>query len=142
MLYNNIISHSFIGNALGDWLLNIGISDTSSSYVYEASWWIHLVIILGFSVYIPISKHVHLVGAPIAFVTRQLDAKGTLTTITDFEEAESFGASQMKDFNQKQLLDAFACAVCGRCTDVCPANLTGKTLSPMHVVPHSRRHLS
>ena len=138
----NTHSHSFVGNILGDWLTNIGITDSSATYIYETSWWIHLAIILGFSVYIPISKHVHLVGAPIAFVTRQLEAKGTLTTITDFEEAESFGASRMKDFNQKQLLDAFACAVCGRCTDVCPANLTGKMLSPMHIVQGMRYHIA
>ena len=138
----NTHSHSFVGNILGDWLTNIGVTDSSATYIYETSWWIHLAIILGFSVYIPISKHVHLVGAPIAFVTRQLEAKGTLTTITDFEEAESFGASRMKDFNQKQLLDAFACAVCGRCTDVCPANLTGKMLSPMHIVQGMRYHIA
>ena len=138
----NTHSHSFIGNVLGDWLETTGITDSSATYIYEASWWIHLAIILGFSVYIPISKHVHLVGAPLAFVTRQLGARGTLTTITDFEEAESFGASRMKDFNQKQLLDAFACAVCGRCTDVCPANLTGKMLSPMHVVQGMRYHIA
>ena len=138
----SIHSHSPIGNFLGDALSGGGFNQNISSFIYQTSWWVHLAIILGFSVYIPISKHVHLVGAPIGFVTRQLGAKGTLTTITDFETAESFGASKMKDFNQKQLLDAFACAVCGRCTDVCPANLTGKVLSPMHVVQGLRYHIA
>ncbi len=138
----NSNSHSFLGNALGNWLSGLGITSGAASAIYQSSWWIHLFIILGFAVYIPVSKHVHLVGAPIGFIARQLGAKGTLTTITDFEESESFGASKMKDFNQKQLLDAFACAVCGRCTDVCPANITGKVLSPMHVVQGLRYHIA
>lgn len=138
----NIDSHSFIGNSIGSWLIDLGISKTSASAIYQTSWWIHLVIILGFAIYIPISKHVHLVGAPLGFVARQLNPKGTLDTIVDFEETDSFGASRMKDFNQKQLLDAFACAVCGRCTDACPANITGKILSPMHVVQGLRYHIA
>ncbi len=138
----NVESHSFIGNSIGGWLIDLGISATPAATIYQTSWWIHLVIILGFAIYIPISKHVHLVGAPIGFFARQLNSKGTLNTIVDFEEADSFGASRMKDFNQKQLLDAFACAVCGRCTDACPANITGKILSPMHVVQGLRYHIA
>ena len=138
----NVESHSFIGNSIGGWLIDLGISATPAATIYQTSWWIHLVIILGFAIYIPISKHVHLVGAPIGFFARQLNSKGTLNTILDFEEVDSFGASRMKDFNQKQLLDAFACAVCGRCTDACPANITGKILSPMHVVQGLRYHIA
>jgi Fe-S oxidoreductase len=83
----------------------------------------------------------HLVGAPISFVTRSLEPKGTLTTPDDLETAEVFGASRVQDFNWKQLLDGFSCAVCGRCSDVCPANISGKILSPMHIVENMKEHI-
>ena len=60
---------------------------------------------------------------------------------TDLETAEVFGASRVQDFTQRQLLDGYACAVCGRCTDVCPANISGKILSPMHVVENLKEHV-
>ena len=59
----------------------------------------------------------------------------------DLENAERFGAGRVQDFTWKQLLDGFACAVCGRCTDACPANLTGKMLSPMHIVENLKDHM-
>jgi Fe-S oxidoreductase len=66
---------------------------------------------------------------------------GTLPTPTDLETAETFGAARAPDFTWKELLDGYACAVCGRCTDVCPANISGKTLSPMHIVLNLKEHL-
>ncbi|MBM3946974.1 MAG: (Fe-S)-binding protein, partial [SAR202 cluster bacterium] len=65
----------------------------------------------------------------------------TLPTIEKLEEREHFGASKVQDFTWKQLLDGFACAVCGRCTDNCPANLTGKVLSPMDIVEKIKDNL-
>ena len=59
----------------------------------------------------------------------------------DLETAEHFGAGRVDQFSWKQLLDGYACAVCGRCTDVCPANISGKILSPMHVVEDIKDHL-
>ena len=99
-------------------------------------------MILGFGIYIPFSKHTHLIGAPFAFVMRRMEPMGTLSTPKDLETAESFGASRAEELTSRQLLDGFACAVCGRCTDSCPANLTGKTLSPMHIVAGVREHVA
>ena len=65
---------------------------------------------------------------------------GTLAT-PDLETAETFGAARLQDFTRKQLLDGYACAVCGRCSDVCPANISGKILSPMHVVENLKEHV-
>ena len=117
-----------------------GISADAAGALQAFFWWAHLAIILGFAIYIPLSKHMHLVGAPINFYTRSLEARGALPTPTDLETAEVFGAYRVQDFTQRQLLDGYACAVCGRCTDVCPANISGKILSPMHIVENLKEH--
>lgn len=135
-------SHSYIGNILGTWLSDSFIGRDALFVLYQLSWWVHLLLIFGFALYIPFSKHTHMFGSPLSFYFRQLGAKGELSSIKDFENAESFGAVKVPYFNQKQIIDAFACAVCGRCSEVCPANLTGKALSPMHVVQAMRLHIS
>ena len=128
-----------VGGALGS-ALSGSVSAEAANVFQAVFWWGHLAIILGFAIYIPLSKHMHLVGAPINFFTRSLEARGTLPTPTDLETAEVFGASRVQDFTQRQLLDGYACAVCGRCTDVCPANISGKILSPMHIVENLKEH--
>ena len=130
-----------LGSALGDALKSAGMDGATASLLHALSWWAHLGVILGFAVYIPMSKHMHLIAAPLSFVFRSLEAKGTLSTPTDLETVETFGAARAADFTWKELLDGYACAVCGRCTDSCPANITGKTLSPMHIAEGLRDHL-
>ena len=82
----------------------------------------------------------HMFAAPVNAYFRSLEPKGALPLI-DLENTEKFGAGRVQDFTWKQLLDGYACAVCGRCTDVCPANLTGKQLSPMHIVENLKDHM-
>ena len=132
---------AIVGGALGNALSGMGLSAELANALHAASWWGHVAIILGFAVYIPMSKHIHLVGAPLSFVFRSLEAPGTLSTPLDLETAEVFGAANVRDFTQKQLLDGYACAVCGRCTEACPANISGKTLSPMHIAENLKEHL-
>ena len=129
-----------VGAALGDLLEGLGLGSGAASGLHTAAWWAHLLVILGFSVYIPLSKHMHIVASPLSFLMRSLEPRGTLST-PDLETAESFGASKAAEFTQKELLDGFACAVCGRCTDSCPANLTEKVLSPMHIVENLKEHV-
>ncbi len=132
---------AIVGSALGNALSGMGLSAELANALHAVSWWGHVAIILGFAVYIPMSKHIHLVGAPLSFVFRSLEAPGTLSTPLDLETAEVFGAANVRDFTQKQLLDGYACAVCGRCTEACPANISGKTLSPMHIAENLKEHL-
>ena len=129
-----------IGGALGRWFFSIGLSPSTAAVLQPISWWVHLGIILGFGVYIPFSKHIHMVAAPLNAYFRSLEPRGALAAI-DLENAEHFGAGRVQDFTWKELLDGYACAVCGRCTDVCPANLTGKILSPMHLVENLKAHM-
>ena len=129
-----------VGGALGRWLGNLGLSAGAAGNLHTVAWWAHLGIILSFAIYIPFSKHIHMVAAPLNAYFRSLEPRGALETI-DLENAERFGAGRVQDFTWKQLLDGYACAVCGRCTDVCPANITGKVLSPMHIVENLKDHM-
>ncbi len=154
LMVSTMLTHSFwvaqgstgpeadvpIGNALGGLFTDWGLGTGAANTLQGVFWWIHLSIILIFAVYIPFTKHMHMFAAPVNAFFRSLEPKGALPPI-DLENTEKFGAGRVQDFTWKQLLDGYACAVCGRCTDVCPANLTGKQLSPMHIVENLKDHM-
>ena len=130
-----------IGSTVGSLFSALGLSEPAARSLHAVLWWAHVSIILGFAVYIPLSKHMHLIGSPLSFVFRSLEPMGALPTPRDLDTAEVFGAAKVQDFTRKELLDGYACAVCGRCTDACPANISGKTLSPMHIAENLKDHL-
>ena len=130
-----------LGSAIGEILERAGLSEGVANGLHGVFWWAHLGVILGFGIYIPLSKHMHLVAAPLSFFFRTLEPMGALPTPKDLETAETFGAARAQDFTWKELLDGYACAVCGRCTDSCPAHISGKILSPMHIVENLKEHL-
>ena len=132
---------AIIGSAIGNLFQDAGVSSGVANGLQGLFWWMHLGVVLGFSLYIPLSKHMHILASPISFLSRSLEARGTLSTPKDLETAESFGAARVQDFTWRELLDGYSCAVCGRCTDVCPAHITEKTLSPMHIVENLKEHL-
>ncbi|WP_334072775.1 (Fe-S)-binding protein [Paenibacillus sp. A14] len=120
-----------------------GISAHGAEIGFYVFWWLHLLILLSFLVYVPQSKHFHLITAPLNIWLRRREPAGRLASLDlEDEEAESFGAGKIEDFTQKQMLDFYACVECGRCTNVCPASNTGKTLSPMHLITKLRDHLT
>lgn len=125
------------------------LPQTAATVLFFISWWIHTVTILAFLVYIPQSKHAHLIAAPVnVYVT---DTERVKLKKLDFdldedgegeEEEFAFGVGKVEDFTQFQLLDLYACVECGRCTSVCPAATTGKILSPMDIMVKLRNHLN
>jgi len=124
------------------------MSETAAMVTFFISWWIHTITILVFLVYIPQSKHAHLIAAPVnVFLSKRVPGK--LKTLSfDFDEEDleneeemSFGVGKVEDFDQLQMMDFYACTECGRCTDVCPAAGTGKMLSPMDIMIKLRDHL-
>lgn len=132
-----------ISSVLADGLIQFGVSEGGfgATIGYEISWWLHLLILVSFLIYVPQSKHFHLLVAPINLWLRKEEPAGKLATLDlENEEAESFGVGHVFAFNQKQLLDLYACVECGRCTNVCPAASTGKLLSPMHLIIKLRDH--
>lgn len=101
--------------------------------LYWTAWTIHSLTFLVFLIYIPRSKHLHLVAAPVNVLLFDDKPRGTLTQI-DFEKDTRFGATDIRDFTWKDYVDFYACTECGRCTYNCPAFLTGKTLSPRDII--------
>ncbi|MNK34660.1 succinate dehydrogenase/fumarate reductase iron-sulfur subunit [compost metagenome] len=115
----------------------------AAAALFYIFWWAHLIILLAFLVYVPQSKHFHLITAPINIWLRRSEPVGRLSKLNlEDEEAESFGVGRIEDFTQKQMIDFYACVECGRCTNVCPASSTGKVLSPMHLITKLRDHLT
>ncbi len=133
----------------------------SFSVVYEASWWTHILLIFFFANMLPYSKHFHVfLSIPNVFLSR-LDPLGKLPNMdsitrevklmldpeTAFAAApadapvERFGVKDAEDASWKNYFDSLACTQCGRCTSVCPANLTGKKLSPRKVMMDLRARM-
>ena len=142
-----------------------GLSEGSLIIVERTAWWIHITGILVFLNYLYYSKHLHILLAfPNTFYAK-LTAVGemdNLQAVTDEvqlmmdpdaspfdaapegagdEEPAKFGASDVMDLNWVQLLNAYTCTECGRCTSVCPANITGKELSPRAIMMKTRDRL-
>ncbi len=105
-------------------------------------WWAHTLVILVFLVYIPFSKHLHLIGALPNIFFRSFQPAGELPKMDlENEDVETYGVSKIEEFTWKQLLDLYACTECGRCSENCPAYLTGKPLSPKLTILHLKEHL-
>ena len=129
-----------LGAALAGYLSGTGLAQGTLEAGFQAAWWLHYLLIIGFMVYIPRSKHLHILASPVNALFKPLGAKVVLEPIP-LEEAESFGAARIEDLKWKDLLDLYSCAVCGRCHASCPAQLSGKTLSPREVVLNLKEHL-
>jgi len=119
-----------------------GLPESSLLGWYSFFWWGHTLVILGFLVYIPFSKHLHILGAIPNVFFRRFRPLGELTKMDlEDETVETYGVSKIEEFTWKQNLDLYACTECGRCSENCPANLTGKPLSPKETIHHLKRHL-
>ena len=105
-------------------------------------WWTHVVLAFSWLALIVFTRLDHLFFAPINAFLLRTDSPGRLSTIPNIEEQEIFGVGYVQDFSWKQLFELDACVRCGRCTDVCPANLAGQPLSPMHLIQDLKGHLA
>lgn len=123
--------------------------------VERLSWWLHILGIFAFLNYLPWSKHLHILLAfPNSYYAR-LETPGRMTNMPTVqnevryamepelappasEVIPSFGAKDVKDLSWKNLLEAYSCTECGRCSSVCPANITGKSLSPRKIMMATR----
>ena len=109
--------------------------------LHSLAYWAHVSAILFFLTLLPRSKHFHILTAiPNVFLSR-LTAGNGLSRI-DFEDEDSFGITDIKNFSWKQMLDLHTCTQCGRCDRVCPALATGKPLAPQQLTVDLRNHLN
>ncbi|WP_349729389.1 (Fe-S)-binding protein [Peribacillus frigoritolerans] len=124
-------------------LLFSGIGTTAGTLLFYVFWWVHMLTVFSFLVFVPQSKQFHELFAMVNIFFKKSGPVGKLRKI-DFEDetAEEFGVGKIEDFTQAQLIDLYACAECGRCTNMCPASGTGKTLSPMDLIVKMRDHLT
>ncbi|GAA4781071.1 (Fe-S)-binding protein [Olivibacter ginsenosidimutans] len=128
----------------------------SLHHMERLCWWFHIIGVLTFLNYLPYSKHLHIILAFPNTYFSNLNPKGQLANMpaitpevkamldpsyvpsTGIEQPLHFGAKDVPDLTWKNLLDAYTCTECGRCTAVCPANLTGKLLSPRKIMMDTR----
>ncbi|HEU4864373.1 MAG TPA: heterodisulfide reductase-related iron-sulfur binding cluster [Candidatus Limnocylindria bacterium] len=116
-----------------------GIGPNLAQAGYGVMGWAHIVLVLAFGAYLPYSKHLHILSSEPNVYFRNLEPRGALRKM-DLEaeppEGEElvFGAKGLKDLTWRHLLDPLACTECGRCMEFCPASVTGKTLSPKHLM--------
>ena len=134
------------------------LSNESLVFLERFTWWFHILGILAFLNYLPYSKHFHIILAFPNVYYSNLEAKGHFTnmdavtnevklmldpsaTPVEIEGPIKFGAKDVQDLTWKNLLDAYTCTECGRCTSECPANHTGKLLSPRAIMMKTRDRL-
>ena len=120
-----------------------GWSPAGLNFAFHTSYWLALGLIFMFLPYFPYTKHAHLFMGPVNFMTRpERRALGAMDPINfEDESIEQFGVARLTDLPQTQLVDAFACIMCNRCQDACPAYATGKELSPAALEINKRYYL-
>ncbi|TEB07904.1 succinate dehydrogenase/fumarate reductase iron-sulfur subunit [Pelotomaculum schinkii] len=121
-----------------------GYSPETVGAISEIFWWMHVLILFGFLVYIPNSKHLHLLASPFNSYFATLIPAGAQIAPMDLEDRSltEYGVGKIENFTWKQLLDSFSCGECGRCMDNCPANISGKPLNPKQLLSRTlKEHL-
>jgi len=114
-----------------------GWGRTTNADIHQVFWVMHFVAFIAFLILLPTTKLRHMVTSPMNMYLSNRDRpKGAMKPLPNLMETEldSFGAITVEDFTWKQLFDTDSCTVCGLCTSVCPANLTGKLLDPREIV--------
>jgi heterodisulfide reductase subunit C len=160
----NSIVGGYPGFPISNFLIHMlqGYSSSTLEFIEQFCWWFHIIGILAFLNYIPYSKHFHIVLAFPNVYYSNLNPKGEFTNLATVTREiklmldpnaaqpapadasttpERFGAKDVFDLSWKQLMDAYSCTECGRCTSSCPANQTGKLLSPRKIMMDTRDRL-
>ncbi len=139
----------------------IEIPSNAAFFWHEFNWWAHILLIFIFANILPYSKHFHVfMSVPNVFLSRleplgylsnmpnitkevklMMDPNAAFDTPAEEEEVERFGVLDAEDTTWKNYIDSLACTECGRCTDVCPANTTGKLLSPRKIMMDLRARM-
>lgn len=131
-----------------------GLSEGTLHVVERFGWWLHILVVFGFIIYLPYSKHLHIFLAfPNVYFSKN-QSRGEMNNMPEImnevksmmglieesdagdmnEDIPEFGSRDVMDLSWKNILESYTCTECGRCTSVCPANLTGKKLSPRKIM--------
>jgi Fe-S oxidoreductase/nitrate reductase gamma subunit len=122
-----------------------GLPTGALTAAHRFFWWTHALLVLAFLNYLPYSKHLHIVSSiPNVYLSNSQGPgpKGVIRFMDlEAEGVEQFGAADVDQMTWKDLLDGYTCTECGRCTDACPAHITGKILSPRKIIIDTRHRL-
>jgi len=155
--YGHFGEHPTGNFVISQWLhpLLNGMSNEGLLAIERGSWWLHIIGVLAFLNYLPYSKHLHIILAfPNAYYAR-LEPKGKMENMQSIQNEvlyamqpelapanavapDKFGAKDVMDLSWRNLLDAYSCTECGRCSAACPATQTGKALSPRKIMMDTR----
>jgi len=169
VLYNQGLSHaknlndSSFGFSISSYigpLLYSGFPEEGLHVIERIGWWGHIIMVFGFLNYLPFSKHLHIIlGFPNTYFSN-LKLQGEFTTLdsvtdvvapnfnpayvakTDPNHPVKFGVKDVQDLTWKNLLEAYSCTECGRCTSACPQSITGKKLSPRKIMMDTRDRIT
>lgn len=154
LLQKGMQSNSFIiSGGISSFFLDFDIQ--TNVIIERAAWWLHIAGILAFLNYLPFSKHFHIILSFPNVYYGGLDSMGKMKNMkviqdevvyamqpelapAESPDPERFGAKDITDLSWKNLMDAYSCTECGRCTAACPANITGKKLSPRKIMMDTR----
>lgn len=132
----------FVSSHLADLFSGFGFSDETNHHLFTFFKWVHMLLVLGFAVYIPGSKHLHIVAAGPNTFLRKLNREKGMTSINfEDETLTQYGASKVTDLSWKDALDLYSCTECGRCQELCPAWNTDKPLSPKNLIVDLKKNL-
>lgn len=157
--YSEFLTGNFVVSSLLQPLFS-GLSDSALIGLERSCWWLHILGIFAFLNYLPYSKHLHIILAfPNAYYAR-LAPQGHMNNMPSIQQEvlfamqpemasqagdapppAKFGARDVMDLSWRNLLDAYSCTECGRCSAACPANTTGKLLSPRKIMMDTRDRL-
>lgn len=157
--YSAFLTGNFVVSSLLQPLFS-GLSDSALTGLERTCWWLHILGIFAFLNYLPYSKHLHIILAfPNAYYAR-LAPQGHMNNMPSIQQEvlfamqpelatqagdapppAKFGARDVMDLSWRNLLDAYSCTECGRCSAACPANATGKLLSPRKIMMDTRDRL-
>ena len=128
---------AFASDGTGQLMLALGFSDGLLEAILMSSWWLHVVLILVFLNFLPLGKHFHIITSlpnVLLFKNTPQGQMDKLDVEGAFEREENLGLQTIMDLSWRDFLDLYSCTECGRCEDQCPANHSGKVLSPKEII--------
>jgi Fe-S oxidoreductase/nitrate reductase gamma subunit len=127
-------SPDWIASGIGMVWSSMGVDFDRADIAFQVMWWGHILTVFAFMLYVPTSKHAHLIFAPVNYFFATDTPKGQLSKMNLEDENDVWGSNRIEDFPWPNLLDGLSCIECGRCQVQCPANRTGKVLNPKAII--------
>ncbi len=131
----------FISKYIASFVASFNLSEDTNHALYTTFKWIHMLLVLGFAVYIPGSKHLLIAAGPNTFLRKLGREKGMTPINFEDENATQYGVANVQQLSWKDTLDFYSCTECGRCQELCPAWNTEKPLSPKNLIIDLKKNL-